>query len=258
MKKGTLHMEMVRLWHTPRFLWSMFGLAVVCVASVCLEAGGQNVINVFSLIMDLNQFDLIVILFAAVPFSGAFFEEWKNGFSINVIGRGGREGYLTSVYVTACVSAGVTVIMGLLLFSMLMSLTMPVHDAGVNEGYSMMMPYGRLLTDGKPWLYLGCRIYLCAMVAMLCVGIAVTASAVFPDAFTAIAFSFVAKYVLGWTTMNLPAALNINQIMWGRQLWNADILAHIVFVFFYVLMWLILCFFLFRRFALKRLSNEID
>ena len=94
MKKGTLHMEMVRLWHTPRFLWSMFGLAVVCVASVCLEAGGQNVINVFSLIMDLNQFDLIVILFAAVPFSGAFFEEWKNGFSINVIGRGGREGYL--------------------------------------------------------------------------------------------------------------------------------------------------------------------
>lgn len=258
MKKGMLRMELCRLVHTIRFWLAPVGLAAACVGAASLDVSGQNVINTFGMVFDLNQFDLIFVLFAAIPFSGAFFDEWKNNFSINVIGRGAKENYLGALYVTACLSAFVTVMAGLLLFSFVMSLVMPVHDVDVNEGYSMAEPYGVFLQNGHPWLYLICRIYLCAMGAMLCVGIGVMASAIFPDAFAAIAFPFIGKYVLGWMTMNFPAALNINQIMWGKQLLNGGAAIHAAYVFVFIISCLIIFFMVFRYFAVKRLNNEID
>ncbi len=261
--KGTLAMEMSRLFRTARFWMAPVGIAVFSLAASwqSFVGGTDTVVNCLGKLNELKQFDLMIVLFAAMPFGTCFSREWNDGFFLAAAGRSNVERYTASMLFTACFAAYFTVMTGFLIYLGVLDMRLPLtcvdYDAGYFDG-DFNQPYGALLESGKAWGYLICRAHLTGVSAMLYVGLGVAVSVVFPDDFTAVATPMILKYFLeGITDEFFPGPLNLRRLAQGYRLLEGGLAAHLIYIAMLVGFCLLAVYLFFLHSVRRRMEHEL-
>lgn len=107
------------LWICPLFLMgTAFVTGSDLIAEVLEQTEGLNAGWTLEFVIKTLQHEgmqFTLPIFAVLPFSAGFVEEWKSGMIKNVIGRVRKKDYLCSKAVTAACAGGATLVMGVLL-----------------------------------------------------------------------------------------------------------------------------------------------
>ena len=261
--KGILTMEMNRLFRTFRFWMAPIGLAILClIASWESVAGGvDTVVNCLGKLTELKQFDLLIVLFATIPFGTCFCQEWKDGFFLMVAERKSLEKYTAAMLLTACFAAYVTIMAGLAIYLGILDLRLTLTHVNIDLGYfegDFTMPYGALLESGHAWGYLLCRMHLIAVSAVFYVGLGVAASAIFPDDFAAVAMPMILKYCMERITDEyLPRQFNLWRLTQGYRLLNGGLTIHFIYIFLLVGFVLLAAYLIFLHCVRRRMELEL-
>lgn len=131
--RGMLASDFQRLFLSPKFIGSVIGTALtyLCNAACFERSAFQN----YSELLDGSAapfFQLVLLVFAALPFATAFCEDWENRYIRAILIRTSTSKYAASKCIVCFVGALCTGILGTLL---MMLLAMPfLEDIGFGNG----------------------------------------------------------------------------------------------------------------------------
>ena len=112
---------------------------------------GADVISLESFL-----FYMLMPLLATLPFASSFFSDKKSGYLKNIYARSSRKDYLISKYIAVFVSAGIAVIVPLILNLMICMVLLPNTTPEPSAGASAIQPLHlfSMIYYTKPTLYL--------------------------------------------------------------------------------------------------------
>lgn len=248
-----------KLIRSPLTYAGILGVFAVCLANT----RGMNineyttVIQRIDLFLDLDAFRKLTVIFAAVPFTANFADEWKNGVTVSCVSRKGVKSYAFSNVLLCAATAFLALFVGISLYMLTASFFSDfdrpaVNDINIETGY----PYCELLNNGPRFLYPIIRVFIFSLSgAMWCV-MGLMLSALVPNKYVAVCSPVVASYVVERITMQLPVRLNLYSLSMSVPL----VINSTVTFIYTVMMFTVIsaaCGWVFYRVLRKRVQNEI-
>ncbi len=119
MTKGYLY----KLVRSPLTYIGVLGVFAVCLANLrgLLINEHTTVMSRIDLFLDLDAFRKLTVIFAAVPFTANFADEWKNNVTVFCVSRKGIKKYAASNVLLCAVSSFLSVFLGIMLYMLVMS-----------------------------------------------------------------------------------------------------------------------------------------
>lgn len=243
-----------KILHSVLFYLSIAGVFLICSIRMLGGAfGGTDVLMEINILLDLDAFRKVIAVFAALPFAANFANEWKSNITNSCVIRSSVSKYIASNIIFCFITAFITVFIGMTIFMCVYTLKLPLYIYDPNP---KIPPYGILIDQGLPALYLLVRIIIfsfsCAMWSISGLALA----ALFPDPFVSACTPFIASYLLERVSMQLPDVFNL----WYLSLSRVTIYDYAVSSFLYTIavftLLAVLFGLIFAKIVKRRISNE--
>ena len=208
-----------KLLRSPLFYIGIAGVIGVCSLRLLPSAfKGVDVMQEMELIRSTDGYRKLFVILAALPFAANFSDEWNCMATTSCITRTSARKYSVTNVVMCYVSALSTVFIGMMLFSMIYSISYPLFYPG---GGSDGSPYRVFTSLGLPLLDVAATNLIfaasCAMWSVM--GLMLTAF--FPSKYIAICAPFVFSYAVERVTINLPENFDLLAVSLSRSSWSA-------------------------------------
>lgn len=191
----------------PRFYISIIGVFLLCtmrwVEGTMISA---DIVTDLDLLIGIDAFRKLIIVFSVIPFVSVFAEEWNSKLINSCLVRINIKKYVWSHVITCFTITFITTFLGFVLFIFVDTFRLPVYVPDENIPGP---PYGLLLSAGLPWLEILFAAITFSMSCSMWSIFGLLVSAVLPNVFVAICTPFVASYVLERITLNFPSKLNL-------------------------------------------------
>ena len=205
-----------KILHSPMFYISIVAIALLCATepivnlskSMWMSFGYSDIINLIGSFCNMGDYAKVVTVLGCLPFVANFASEWTSDVTTQAVTRCGAKKYtITNIFFCA-LSSFVVTILGMLLFTGVMSFFLPIYMPDNNPIDPCC--HGLLLINGHPFLYLLSNLAtFAAGVAMYSI-IGLMISSIFPNKYVAIAAPLIANYALGWATGGNSNIFNID------------------------------------------------
>ncbi len=252
MIKGYLY----KLTRNPLTYIGVMGVFAVCLINLrgMLINEHTTVLDRIDLFLDLDAFRKLVVIFAALPFTANFADEWKNNVAMHCITRRGIKKYAFSNVVFCVVTAFLAVFIGIMLYMLAMSLFMEFDkpDMNTHAGY----PYCEFLNNGPRFLYPVIRVFVFSVSCSAWCAVGLMLSALIPNKYVAVCSPVVASYVIERITIQLPVEFNLHSLSLSVPL-ICNSLVTFIYTMLIFLSISALCGFGFYFILRKRVQNEI-
>lgn len=208
MTKGYLY----KLIRSPLTYIGVLGVFAVCLANMrgLLINEHTTVMSRIDLFLDLDAFRKLTVIFAAVPFTANFADEWKNNVTTFCVSRRGIKKYAASNVLLCAVTSFLAVFLGIMLYMLVMSVFTEFdrQDLNIHSGF----PYCEFLNNGPRWLYPVIRIFVFSVSASMWCVMGLMLSAFIPNKYVAVCSPVVASYVVERITIQLPVQMNLHSL----------------------------------------------
>lgn len=228
-------------------------MAMCCTTFLTYDFFYGNVVNRVKLFLYGGIYRKAVAVFAALPFTANFADEWKSGVAVNCITRKGIKKYAASNVLFCVVTTTLTAFVGMMLFSLLYSLFIPMF---IYDGNPDTFLFGQFLENGHGEIYLTLRIFVFSVSCSAWAMTGMLLSSLLPNKYVAICAPFVASYVVERITMQLPDYLNLWYVSLSAFSFDSDIVGFIYCVGVFTVI-SAACGIIFYSFVRKRVQNEI-
>lgn len=243
-----------KIIRSPLTYIGILGVMLVCLTHIITNGSPDmnSVLFHMDLFLEFDQTRKAMTLFAALPFVGAFAEEWTSGVSTQCAARCGVRKYIAANAVLSAVMSFLTVIIGMLLFAWIYSFFIPFYMPNSNiDNFT----FGYIASGGMPWLYYFIRVSIYAVsVAMWCMT-GLVLSALFPNKYVAVCAPLVSSYVIERFTIGLPNVFNLWYLSLCRLNFDNEVLKILYLYGIFIVLTVILGI-VFGIIAEKRLKNE--
>lgn len=202
-----IRMYFIRTIKSPKFMISVLGVFFICMLRLTNDIfTAPDIVGDIDLLVNLDAFRKIMVVFAAFPFASSFADEWNSNISLSCVLRSSSKKYAWSQVIVCFLSAFLTTLLGFLLYWLVDSFRLPLY---LPDGNSISPPYGMFLANGLAWLNV---LLVIVDFSLSCAMWSVTGlliSSIFPSAFIALCTPFVASYLLERITLNFPDQFNL-------------------------------------------------
>lgn len=214
----------------------------------------QGVLSAFDIMLDISSYRKLIMVFAAIPFTAAFCQEYINGSTNLIAARTSPKKYILSHIILCFLIAFITAAIGMTACVMVLccKYNFFISTDDINTGAITKLYY-----IGHEYLYFFLKVihYSLSLSAWSLSGLAL--SSVFVNPFIAVASPLVFSYILEMITIGS----NIFPDLWHLSLSYTDIsenalIASLYIIFVFLILSLIFAA-IFRFVALRRLRNEI-
>lgn len=220
-----------RIVRNPSTYIGILGVYAICLSNLngLMINEYTTVIRRIDLFLDLDAFRKLAVIFAAIPFTSNFADEWKHNITTNCITRKGIKKYAVSNVLLCAITAFIAVFIGIMLYMLTASCFSDFDrpDQNIYEGY----PYCELLNDGPRWLYPVIRIFIFSVSCSMWCVMGLMMSAFIPNKYVAICSPVVASYVVERITMQLPAKLSLYSLSLSVPLVGNSIITFVYTMF---------------------------
>ena len=158
-----------------------------------------NILEDLTSFISFQDYRKIFVIFAALPFTSNFADEWNSKTVVNCVTRKKSYNYAVTNIVMCYISAFAAVFLGLAVYVLMRSAEMPLFDPDNPFG-----GFAGVFENGAPMLGLLLMVFVFASSCGMWAVMGLTASAFFPSKYIAICAPFVFCYVIDKFTNNLP------------------------------------------------------
>lgn len=240
-----------KLIRSPYLYIGFIGVLAVVFYSMKGTYGADAYTNL-QMLLDLESFRRMYVIFAAVPFAANFADEWNSKVITGCITRKNVLKYSVSNIVVCFISAFVTVFLGVMIYVFIILNSQPPFNTvnRVNE------PYGELFYNGilfLPFFFMAFVFALsCGMWAVM--GLAI--SAFFPSKYVAICSPFVFCYVVERCTRKLPVDFDLYAL--SRSGTDRSAVFFVPWACAVFLVITVICGIIFTLTVKRRVENELN
>jgi hypothetical protein len=192
-------------------------------------------------------------MLAALPFSASYCEEQTAGITPFIVSRTSKETYCVSKILTGVLAGGLTLSLGVLLHTFLLSTQMPLLDADALR-QMQDLPYGSAIRSGTGIGYFLIGAYLAFLRGALSAAAAMTVSAYITNKYVTIVSPLILKFIAVrcYGILKVPNDARLDLLLRGRSSIGTDG-GTLLAVSIVVVLLVLLCGFLFVR----RVRREI-
>lgn len=243
-----------KLLRSPLLYMGILGVMALCCTNFLTYGFFHgNVVYHVGMFLNMGVYRKAMAVFAALPFTANFVDEWTSGVAVHCIARKGIKKYAVANVLFCAAAAMLTVFLGMTLFSGLYSLFVPFY---VYDGNPYGFIFGQFLSSGHGGIYLILRILVfsasCAMWAVM----GMLLSAFLPNKYAAVCSPFVASYVIERITILFPADLNLWYLSLSFVTFKSDLIGFLYCVGIFAAISAV-CGIAFVYLVRKRVQNEI-
>ena len=210
-----LRAHFYKLLHSPLFYIGLLASAALSFYSMNGTHDGGSVFNNVDILIGLQNYRKMFVLFAAIPFASNFADEWNSKVITNCITRKDTDDYAVSNVVMCYFSAFAAVFVGMMIYVLILSLQMPLYDDN-----SFFPPYGGLLEGGAPMLAITIVVFVYASSCGMWAVMGLTASAFFPSKYVAFCAPFVFCYIIERFTEIFPEEFQLGPLSKSWSGWK--------------------------------------
>lgn len=252
MIKGYLY----KLARSPLTYIGVLGVFAVCLANLrgLLINEHTTVLKRIDLFLDLDAFRKLVVIFAAVPFTANFSDEWKTNITISCVARKGIKKYAVSNVLLCAVTAFLAVFLGMVLYMLVMSVFTEFDSPDMNTHSGF--PYYEFLNNGPRWLYPVTRIFIFSVSCSMWCAVGLMLSAFIPNKYVAVCSPVVASYAIERITIQFPVQLNLHSLSLSVPLIHNSFITFIYTILIFMGI-SVVCGLVFYYILRKRVQNEI-
>lgn len=244
-----------KLARSPFTYIGLLGVLAVCLTN--LRGDGINkyttVMERINMFLDLDAFRKVTVLFAALPFTANFSDEWRSKITTYCVTRKGVKKYAFSNVILCFVTSFVALFLGIMLY-MLGASFFSEFDRPDPNIYTRM-PYHKLLNDGPRWLYPIVRVFVFSVSGGMWCVMGLMLSALIPNKYVAVCSPVVASYIVERITMQLPPRLSLYSLSM-----SVPMVVNSTFTFIYTILIFtgisVVCGWIFYYVLRKRVRNE--
>lgn len=243
-----------KLVHSSLTYISVLGVLAICLTFFLFDYNSNDhLVMHVEFFLNINAYRKAIAIFAALPFTANFADEWHDGVTNHCITRNGIKKYALANSLFCATTSFLAVFLGLMIFAISLSFSVPIYWHDSNP---VSLPFGILLENDLPWIYLITEVFVFSCsISMWCM-LGLLLSAFLPNKYVAICSPLVASYVVERITMNLPDAFNL----WYLSLTHIN-LTNPWFAFLYMtgvfLALSVVCGIVFYFVLRKRVQNEV-
>lgn len=208
--------NLFKLIHSPMFYLSP--LAVLAISLYNAFYGIHTFSNLLLKIDYLISFEFyrkLFILFAALPFSSNFADEWNSKVITNCISRRNVRVYAVSNITICFLSAFAVVFAGMMIYVFVQSAQMPLYDEN-----SFFPPYGELIKNGAPMLAITAIVFVYALSCAMWAVMGLAATAFFPSRYIAVCAPFVFSYMFERFSKIVPGEFQLGPLSQSWSGWE--------------------------------------
>ena len=245
-----------KLARSPLTYIGVLGVFAVCLANLrgLLITPDTTVMDRIDLFIDLDAFRKLTVIFAAVPFTANFADEWKNRVTAYCVTRKGVKKYAASNVLLCAVTSFLALFLGILLYMLVMSFFVDFDTPGKYVG-DTGYPYCELYTYGPRWLYPIIRVFIFSVSGSMWCVMGLMLSAFVPNKYVAVCSPVVASYVVERITMQLPVKFSLYSLSVSFPLIYNSVVTFIYTTMFFTVISAV-CGFVFYFVLRKRVRNE--
>lgn len=216
---------------------------------------GDGVLSAFDIMLDISSYRKLIMVFACIPFTAYFCQEYISGTTNFITARTSQKKYVLSHIILCFLISFITAAAGMILCVLILccKYNFFIPTDNFNEGAITALYY-----TGHEYIYFFLKVfhYSLSMAAWSLSGLAL--SSIFVNPFIALASPLVFSYILEMMTIDSDFLPNL----WYLSLSYTDISDNAFIASGYIIViFLILSLIfssVFRFFALRRLRNEIN
>ena len=87
-----------------------------------------DLVTEFGILLDIDAYRKVIVVFSALPFTMNFASEWKNNVTNSCVIRSSRNKYIVSNLVLCFITAFLVVFIGMMLFVFVDSMRWPIYN----------------------------------------------------------------------------------------------------------------------------------
>ncbi len=205
-----------KLIRSPLFYIGFLATLALSLYSINGIHNGGNVFANLDMLISVENYRKIFVLFAALPFASNFADEWNSKTIVNCITRTDTDNYAVSNVVMCYLSAFSAVFAGIMIYVFVQSTRMPMYDTSS----SVPPPYGILCENGAPMLALTLIVFVYALSCAMWAVMGLAASAFFPSKYIAVCAPFVFCYIIERFSNFLPGEFQLGPISKSWSGWT--------------------------------------
>lgn len=180
-----------KLLRSPLFYIGFLATLALSIYSIN-RINGKNVFTNLDVLISIEDYRKIFVLFAALPFASNFADEWNSKAVVNCITRKDTDNYAVSNVIMCFFSAFAVVFAGLMIYIFVLSARMPLYDPDT----TVPPPYGILCENGAPMFAVTLIAFVYALSCAMWAVMGLAATAFFPSKYIALCAPFVFCYII--------------------------------------------------------------
>lgn len=204
-----------KLLRSPLFYMGFLASLALSLYSM-YKTGGRDVFTNLDILIGLQSYRKMFILFAALPFASNFADEWNSKTIVNCVTRKNAGKYAFSNAVMCYLSAFATVFAGMMIYVLIQSTRMPLCDTA----QPLAPPYGILFQNGTSVPAITLIVFVYALSCGMWAVMGLAASAFFPSKYIAICAPFVFCYITERFTEFFPEELQLGPLSKSWSEWT--------------------------------------
>ncbi|MCR5793663.1 MAG: hypothetical protein K6G65_10885 [Lachnospiraceae bacterium] len=233
-----LKMDLTRAFVSKSFLLAVaFTICVFAYGTVGMVQPNASVVEAFKNTYLFNNIDKMFFLVATVAYSASFCVDWQSKYYYSVISRGSICKYGVSKYMATLLAGGISLMVGMLIFFLILSIKQPVFlpSPEMIEVEMSGDAFADVLMTGN----IGAFILLYCFQFFIMGGFAATLglciSVYMPNKYIAYIMPFIVAFVLNQTVniLDIPNRWDVFRLSTGtvRALSTTDQILHTVCIF---------------------------
>ncbi len=240
-----------KLFRSPFLYIAFLATLALSLYSIVGTHNGGNVFANLDMLISLESYRKMFVLFAALPFAANFADEWNSKTILHYITRKNVYSYAASNVFICYISAFAAVFVGMIIYVFVQSMRMPLFDIAD----SMPPPYGILCENSAPMLALTLIVFVFASSCAMWAVMGLAASAFFTNKYIAICTPFVFCYIIERFTNFLPGEFQLGALSKSWSAWQplpAFLKANLIFLAISAV-----CGIIFTIKVKRRIENEL-
>ncbi|MCM1167141.1 MAG: hypothetical protein NC299_16030 [Lachnospiraceae bacterium] len=202
-----------KLIHSPLFYVGALASTALSFYGMRTHGGG-SVFDDVDILIGLQNYRKMFVLFASLPFVSNFADEWNTKTVTNCVTRRDADSYAAANIVMCYLSAFAAVFIGIMIYVLFQLTQMPLYDEN-----SFFPPYGALL-EKAPMLAITAVAFVYASSCGMWAVMGLTASAFFPSKYAAFCAPFVFCYIIERFTEILPGEFQLGPLSKSWSDWK--------------------------------------
>ena len=245
-----------RLLRSPLTWISLAMTTVVAYFHVIYEPfASKDTVAAYELLLSLDAFRKIIPLIVSLPFASQFAREWNSRIFDFIIARSGFRSYVRTQVCVCTLSSFLVCFIGLMLYIGICCITKPLY---LHDANRIIPPYGILLENGHPILYLMIMVCIFSASCALWSICGMVMSAIFPNVYVAFCCPFICSYLVERLTDTAPVWFRFETASLGfGMLSDRGAVFNFLYNIGFFLIWIMLLAFVFQYIIGRRVRCEL-